>query len=131
MDFLVQKQWLPPRQKTVLCIDTYQNGVLRGRLFGPDSQERPFNSLSRFLAMMDSMLDEAPLPACPPHSFPASIPKGSRATFELQVLFRQHSSWQGTVLWKEQQRRQNFRSVLELISLMDSALSPAEEATPT
>ena len=52
--------------------------------------------------------------------------KGERATFELQILFRQHTSWQGVLFWKEQHREQSFRSVLELILLMDSALRGLE-----
>lgn len=122
MDSLVQKLWLPQRQKTIVCIDSYRNGALQGRLCGPDSQERSFDSLSRFLLLMEALLDEDPFAPCPPGSLTGTIRKGRCATFELQVLFRQHSSWQGVILWKEQQSRQNFRSVLELISLMDSAL---------
>jgi len=125
--FLVQNLLLPQRQKTILCIDSYQNGVLQGRLYGPDSRARLFDSLSRFLVMMDTMLEEEFLPSYLPDSPSGSIPKGNRATFELQILFCQHSSWQGAILWKEQRRRQNFRSVLELISLLDSALYLPEE----
>ena len=55
-----------------------------------------------------------------------SVRRGSRATFELQILFRQHTSWQGVLFWKEQHREQSFRSVLELILLMDSALREQE-----
>ena len=48
--------------------------------------------------------------------------RGTAATFELRILFRQHASWQGELLWLERSDRQSFRSVLELITLMDSAL---------
>ena len=51
-----------------------------------------------------------------------SIQEGKVATFSLKILFRQNSSWQGAVSWMEGGRSQNFRSVLELIFLMDSAL---------
>jgi len=37
-------------------------------------------------------------------------------------MFRQHASWQGGVLWVEGKAEQSFRSALELILLMDSAL---------
>ena len=40
----------------------------------------------------------------------------------MRVLFRQHASWQGELLWLEKDARQSFRSALELITLMDSAL---------
>lgn len=114
MASLVQKLWLPQRHKTIVCIDSYHSGILQGRLYGPGLQEQRFHGLREFLGLMDT-LPERP-------SSPGSIPKGCLATFELQVLFREHASWQGVILWKEQQSRQNFRSVLELVSLMDSAL---------
>ena len=55
------------------------------------------------------------------------VRRGEKATFELQILFRQHSSWQGILLWQDRHREQSFRSVLELILLMDSALRGLEE----
>ena len=44
------------------------------------------------------------------------------ATFAVRVLFRQNASWQGEVTWLEGKREESFRSVLELILLMDGAL---------
>ena len=55
------------------------------------------------------------------------IRKGVKATWELQVLFRQHSGWQGVIIWRERKLEQSFRSVLELVMLMDSALRSAKE----
>jgi len=51
------------------------------------------------------------------------IRQGYQATFMVKILFRQHTSWQGTITWLEKKREQTFRSVLELILLMDSALN--------
>ncbi len=48
--------------------------------------------------------------------------KGEKATFVVQVQYRQHASWQGNVVWAERGERKPFRSVLELIKLIDSAL---------
>ena len=45
------------------------------------------------------------------------------ATFKISVLFRQNASWQGTVVWMDRQTEAQFRSVLELIMLMDSVLA--------
>ncbi|MCI9263720.1 MAG: hypothetical protein HFF06_04025 [Oscillospiraceae bacterium] len=47
---------------------------------------------------------------------------GELATFDIRILFRQNSSWQGSVLWQEGDREESFRSVLELVLLMDSAM---------
>ena len=46
---------------------------------------------------------------------------GDVATFAVRVLFRQNASWQGSILWVEGDREESFRSVLELIFLLDSA----------
>ncbi len=45
---------------------------------------------------------------------------GKLATLTLRVLFRQNASWQGIVKWMEQDKTENFRSVLELMHLMNS-----------
>ena len=47
---------------------------------------------------------------------------GKRETFVVRVLCRQNNTWQGEVLWAERNERQNFRSTLELMKFMDSAL---------
>ena len=49
--------------------------------------------------------------------------RGELATFIVKVLFRQHSSWQGSVVWQEEKCEEPFRSVLELVLLLESALS--------
>ena len=139
MRTLVQKLWIPESRKTAVCIDSYLDGVLQGRFYGADGTERAFFSLSQFLVMMEDMLDEANIPQSDTatRSFAEILPpaagsrrggnrKGKQATFELQILFRQHSSWQGVILWQEQSLEQSFRSVLELILLMDSALRGLE-----
>jgi hypothetical protein len=48
--------------------------------------------------------------------------KGELATFVIHVMYRQNATWQGSVLWAESGQTQNFRSALELIKLMDSAM---------
>ena len=48
--------------------------------------------------------------------------KGKLATFVIQVQYRQNSSWQGQVIWVEENRKEHFRSALELMKLMDNAL---------
>ena len=137
---LVQKLWVPGSRKTTVCIDSYADGILQGTFYGPDGSAQAFPSLSRFLVLMDETLDFINEPQSdtvhrsfssfliPPDTgtLRQSRPRGELATFELQILFRQHTSWQGILCWKEQHREQNFRSVLELILLMDSALREKE-----
>ncbi len=55
--------------------------------------------------------------------------RGAQATFLIRVLYRQHASWQGEVTWVDQQKTEYFRSVLELIRLLDSVLITEEKRT--
>ena len=48
-----------------------------------------------------------------------------KATFIVQVMYRQNATWQGQVVWSEKNETRQFRSALELIKLIDSA---AEES---
>ena len=52
---------------------------------------------------------------------------GAKCTFEITVRFRQNATWQGQILWAEKNLKQNFRSVLEMLKLMDEALSDGDE----
>jgi len=53
---------------------------------------------------------------------------GSKGTFEISVKFMQNSTWQGQIHWVEKNKKQNFRSALEMLKLMDEALTEAEES---
>ncbi|MEG0898860.1 MAG: hypothetical protein RSD67_08340 [Oscillospiraceae bacterium] len=47
---------------------------------------------------------------------------GEKGTFIIQVKYRQHSSWQGSVEWVETGEKKMFRSTMELIKMIDEAL---------
>ena len=49
-----------------------------------------------------------------------------RETFVVRILYQQNNTWQGEVLWAEQNEKQYFRSALELMELMDSAIEEEE-----
>lgn len=55
--------------------------------------------------------------------------KGANAgeTFVVNIKCRQNHTWQGTVKWIEGQKEKSFRSALELIKLMESAIEIADE----
>lgn len=125
--------------KTIVCIDSYENSELRGRCYDAHGEAYPFSSLSRFLLWLHEALEDGQSPqaytahrtfcTCPPACTAcAAMPgvrRGEMATFEIQVLYRQHSSWQGVITWQERKEKHAFRSALELILLMDSALQQA------
>lgn len=43
-------------------------------------------------------------------------------TFIIEIKSNQNNSWQGSIEWIEGKRMESFRSVLELVKLMDSAV---------
>ena len=137
---MLEDLWCPESNRILVCIDDYQNGVPFGRFYDASLDMKEFNSLTQFLIKVEDLLEDrgalqsyttlrtfSPLSnRMEAESQPAGPRRGDRATFELKILFRQHASWQGTVVWKERRQEQSFRSVLELIHLMDSALRAAE-----
>ena len=137
---MIQPFWVSENRKITVCVDDYDSGVLRGRFYNAYQDMSSFESLSQFLLKVESALEAvqepqsytshrtfcAMLPPDDNMNFPTYFRKGAKATFELQVLFRQHSSWQGIVVWKDRNTEQSFRSVLELVFLLDSALRDLE-----
>lgn len=140
MSSLIQNLWIPDSRRTTLYIDSYRDGVFQGWISGMGQNALPFYSLSQLLVLMEELLEEnqAPQSYTSHRSFFSALPRncgcesvgrrtrGNLATFELKILFRQHSSWQGTVFWQEEKQEKSFRSVLELILLLDSALRQQE-----
>ncbi|MFG6331261.1 MAG: hypothetical protein K1W28_05450 [Lachnospiraceae bacterium] len=53
--------------------------------------------------------------------------RGTDATFLVRVMYRQDSDWQGEVTWVDGRKKECFRSALELIKLLDSALGEDEK----
>ena len=125
---------------TLVCVDSYHKGVPQGRFYNPYmSAEQSFQSLTQFLQAMESTLEMmdfpkaftatrtfAPLPGYTTGPPLSQCQPGAQATFAVKILFRQNASWQGSVTWLEGKREQSFRSVLELILLMSSALDYPE-----
>ena len=50
-----------------------------------------------------------------------------KGTFIVRIHECQNSTWQGSVLWVEEQQEQYFRSALELLKLIDGAVDRLEE----
>lgn len=44
-------------------------------------------------------------------------------SFLVRIEQQEHATWQGTVTWANRKRTAHFRSVLELIKLIDSTLT--------
>jgi len=52
---------------------------------------------------------------------------GTKSTFEVSIRFRQNATWQGHIVWVEKNLKQNFRSDLEMLKLMDEALADCDD----
>ena len=52
---------------------------------------------------------------------------GEKATFIVKIEYRQNATWQGRVTWLDQKETRCFRSMLELIRLLDTAVGGQEE----
>lgn len=52
--------------------------------------------------------------------------RGEKGTFVVHVMYRQNATWQGEVVWTEKGEVRKFRSALELMKLIDSALETQE-----
>ena len=49
--------------------------------------------------------------------------KHKKQTFLVEIVDQQNASWQGSINWLNRNKKENFRSALEMIRLMDSALT--------
>jgi hypothetical protein len=138
VDSVSQKRWGDSYRTTTVCVDSYEKNVPVGRFYNQHYPEGiGFYGAIDLVKKIEAMLDEMSFP----QSFSAirsfagkplvdlirqtdeSSYKGKVATFSVKVLFRQNTSWQGSVSWFEGKREETFRSVLELLLLMDSAAS--------
>jgi len=130
--------------KTILvCVDSYDDFCMKGFVYHSSfDAEKKFENLMQLLLMIEKILEETGFPRPTTekrrfHSFKISNEeaevtdkeldfqhqKGKLATFKVKIMFRQHASWQGSVSWMEGNNIAPFRSALELIMLMNSAIS--------
>ena len=123
---------------TVVCVDEYDKKVPRGRIYNNYLEKGvEFVGVIDLLKKVEMLLEEMNLPQSfserrtfRPSNIPLSeaqvdddVKEGKLATFSIRLLFRQNASWQGSVAWHEGKTEESFRSVLELLLLIDSALS--------
>jgi hypothetical protein len=55
---------------------------------------------------------------------------GAPKTFVIRILNRQNATWQGVVTHMDKKEDRPFRSLLELIKLIDSAFDEEEDGAP-
>ncbi len=134
---MIERCWGEDYRTTVVCIDSWEEDVPSGRFYNPSQPEgRSFHGMVQFLQEMEQALDAMDFPrsftalrtfAVPPEAAadPALTQRetGELATFAVRILFRQNVTWQGSISWLEGKMEQTFRSALELILLISSAMT--------
>jgi len=127
---------------TIICVDSYDHCAFNGRLYNPYLHNAiPFQTLMEMLLSLEKLLDDmhfpqdfvakrrfSPIQTDLQPQENSSEQRGKIATFAVRVLFRQNASWQGSVTWQETGRSESFRSALELLFLLHSALSGEKES---
>lgn len=110
--------------EAILLVTSYHNGQMQGWLTHPrlDSPIE-IQSVPQFLFSLDEFL----LREDKNISYHAFDPNGLEnlsgiATLRIRVLFQENHSWQGLLVWEDQRKEASFRSVWELIQLLDEIL---------
>ena len=139
-------RFTPREMKTTLIkVYSYENKCIKGTLHNPFfEKDVVFENLMQLITMVERISDSLFYPqktmqlrqfsenetekTDDPASFDfvTTADFGDQvplATFELEIIFRQNASWQGNIVYAEHNLTSSFRSVLELLTLMDSVLS--------
>ena len=109
----------------ILLVKSYQEGELKGWLIHPQMENpKEIKSIPQLLFLLDDFLAEED-PAVSYHAFePTGYESLERiAALRIRILFRENYTWQGCILWEEQRKEASFRSVLELIQIIDEILA--------
>ena len=131
-----------------VCIDRIDGGSLSGQLYS-QRLKRPmaFSDLGSLILGLDGLFDQQNYPqafqrtrsfgvsrrSCPEAAGPEDgMPqeavrqaRGEIFTFDLYVITRRNSTWQGLLVWPDGSREE-FDSALEILHLLDEHL-PAEK----
>ncbi len=104
---------------------SYENGIMQGFLQHPRLEKKEeIQSLSQMVLLLGGLLD---LESCPGSPLPFVSAEGdagrSLAEFRIQVLFREHHTWQGKLIWKNEGQEMVFCSAVELMQALDEILA--------
>lgn len=131
-----------------ICIDKVHSLGYQGRIYHKyDTEPQIFQDVRGILLILEDVCDKSGYPQSSTQnryfketenekakeevSQVADVDKilnqnGDLATFVVHVKHRQHSTWQGEVVWAEKNEKRAFRSALELLKLIDNALEDEE-----
>ena len=123
---VLREKMLPCQSReAVVTVLSYHNGIMDGYLQHPRlNKEEKLESLSQMVLLLNSLLDlenclDSPLPLVRPKSRSAD----RKAVFCIQILFREHYTWQGRLVWLNENQEVVFHSAIELLQLLDEVLA--------
>ena len=127
-----------PYEVVRVCVDSYDAGVLCGRVFHPDLDEAgyPVKSLAALLVKLNMLFGleepEQPLkrtfaPLRKPEEEFRSVAPGRLGTFDIRLMFRENNNWQGSAHLLGEAEEQVFLSDLELVHLLNNGLTVNQE----
>lgn len=108
----------------IFRVTHYENGNAEGNLLHA-RLERPQKicSIPQLLVTLEDVLTREDSPVRRQTLIRPEERDETIAVFRIQVLFREHYTWQGRLVWEDRQMEVPFHSVLELILIMDEILS--------
>lgn len=127
-----------------VAVDEYENHCMKGRVYqGKKESGFKFENFLELLFYMNEISDQMAYPMrtlelrsfldggdlCSDLEVCDKLEAGKRANFYICIKYRYHASWQGEIVWLEQQRGQRFESVVFMMQLMDRALTTGEFKT--
>lgn len=133
--------------KVLVTVTVYHGYDFQGDIYnGFYEQHIPFRNSFEMIDVMESLFDELSFPQASVmgRSFYKQEKKRSaqqksgecmknngppcrKTKFIVHVHYRQNATWQGTIQWVDENKTQNFRSALEMLKLMDEALSQTDD----
>ena len=129
----------------VICFDTKEGQMGTGRLYHYYSKDGvPFINEYHLLNLMEEVMESINYPQSSTamrnyrDKIPVNTPvkkeepqkmvgqeellghRGKLFTFVVYIQYRQNATWQGDIVWVEQNQIRPFRSALEMLKLMDN-----------
>ena len=123
---MLREKMIPCQSReAVVTVLSYHKGIMDGYLQHPRLEQREkIESVAQLVLLLNGLLDLEDCINCP---LPVVKSEGNedqkQAVFHIQILFREHYTWQGRLVWKNENREIVFRSVMELIQLLDEILA--------
>ena len=121
---MLREKMIPCQSReAIVTVLSYHNGIMDGWLLHPRLEKsEKIQSLSQLVLLLNSLID---LEGCPNRALPL-VPRGDvkkGEIFRIQILFREHYTWQGRLIWQDEETETVFHSCLELMQLIDEILA--------